>query len=181
MRLTYALLISMFMFMIPLKSWAPVPDIEIVELGVSCIGKHQEVVCRTLQYKDHVVVALQSESIKVEIKEVAEILGTIAHESGGKQSARGHSGEIGLMQLMPGTARVMKVNPFDVKGNILGGVRYRKTLRDAFGFSGNMLLGAYNAGPGNALKGRVKSSYIRSVQTWTKIFKEILDKEYSYG
>jgi hypothetical protein len=67
-----------------------------------------------------------------------------------------HAGAIGLMQLMPGTARYLGVDPWNVQQNIKGGVRYlAEQLADYRGRSNYeqcvLALAAYNAGP-NAVK-----------------------------
>jgi hypothetical protein len=69
-------------------------------------------------------------------------------ESGYRPKARSRKGAMGLMQLMPSTAREYKVrNPFDPKANIEAGIKHLKTLIDRF--SGvELALAAYNAGPG---------------------------------
>jgi soluble lytic murein transglycosylase len=59
---------------------------------------------------------------------------------------------MGLMQLMPGTAKDMEVeSPFEAEDNIMGGSRYLRKLLDVF--DGNLQLGlaAYNAGPNRIL------------------------------
>ena len=69
-------------------------------------------------------------------------------ESGGDQSARGSSGEVGIFQLMPATAAGLGVNPYDATQNILGGVEYLAQQISAFGDL-SQALAAYNWGPAN--------------------------------
>ena len=71
-------------------------------------------------------------------------------ESGYRPKARSPRGAVGLMQIMPATAREYNVqNPFDPKANIEAGVKHLKTLLDRFGRERTELaLAAYNAGPG---------------------------------
>ena len=72
-------------------------------------------------------------------------------ESNYKVRARSRKGAMGLMQLMPSTAREYKVrNPFDPKANIEGGIKHLKSLIDRFGVE--LALAAYNAGEGAVRK-----------------------------
>ena len=67
-------------------------------------------------------------------------------ESNYQARARSRKGAMGLMQLMPSTARSYNVrNPFDPKANIEAGIKHLKSLIDRFGRL-ELGLAAYNAG-----------------------------------
>ncbi|MET4128152.1 lytic transglycosylase domain-containing protein [Roseovarius sp. MBR-6] len=70
----------------------------------------------------------------------------VQQESGWRADAVSHKGAIGLAQLMPGTARLLGVNPNDPRQNLEGGARYLAEQYRKFG-SWRLALAAYNAGP----------------------------------
>ena len=78
----------------------------------------------------------------------AAIVKAVIHaESAFDTSAVSRAGAIGLMQLMPGTARELGVlDPFRAEENVHGGARYLRHLHDRYG-SWTYTLAAYNAGP----------------------------------
>lgn len=72
-------------------------------------------------------------------------------ESNYKPAARSRKGAMGLMQLMPATARTYNVrNPFDPRANIEAGVKHLRSLIDRFGIE--LALAAYNAGEGAVMR-----------------------------
>ncbi|MFN4059086.1 MAG: lytic transglycosylase domain-containing protein [Roseinatronobacter sp.] len=71
----------------------------------------------------------------------------VHQESRWNSAAVSHKGAIGLAQLMPGTAEMLRVDPTDPRQNLDGGARYLRMMFDKFG-DWRLALAAYNAGPG---------------------------------
>lgn len=77
-------------------------------------------------------------------------------ESHFRFNAYSHAGAIGLMQLMPSTAEMVGVNPYDPLDNVIGGASYLRTQLDNFSGYGEYAVtnavAAYNAGGGAVRK-----------------------------
>jgi soluble lytic murein transglycosylase-like protein len=71
----------------------------------------------------------------------------VATESAFAPTARSHKGAMGLMQLMPDTARQYAVaDPYDPSANLEAGIRHLKSMLDRYDM--RIALAAYNAGEG---------------------------------
>lgn len=101
------------------------------------------------------------------------ISAVITAESSFDSKAISQKGAIGLMQLMPDTAREMGIkNPFNPEQNIEGGTRYLKYLIEKYDGDLTRALAAYNAGPRRVEKSswipNETKNYIRKVYSLYK-------------
>lgn len=101
----------------------------------------------------------------------------IAHESGYNPWAISSAGAMGIMQIMPGTARSLGLaTPFDTLLNMRAGARYLRQQLDRFGRV-DLALAAYNAGPErrSLRRGFVPAipetlNYVRTITTnWARL------------
>jgi hypothetical protein len=78
-------------------------------------------------------------------------------------------GAMGLMQLMPETAKEMNVgSPYEAEENIMGGSRYLRTLHDLFAGDMQLVLAAYNAGPNRILENSHRIPRIPETEEYVK-------------
>lgn len=110
--------------------------------------------CPRLYQKDQsahsrvdLLLAVQDASEKFQV-ESELVLAVIAVESRCNPHARSGAGALGLMQLMPDTARSLGVqDPLSVRDNVFGGAKYLSMLVERFDGNLDMALAAYNIGP----------------------------------
>ena len=101
--------------------------------------------------RDEIISMIDDTSAKYGV-DAKLIKALVKQESGFNPTAKSKAGALGLMQLMPSTAKGLGVkDPLDAKQNIEGGVKYVKSLLNRFDGNIILALAAYNAGP-NAVK-----------------------------
>lgn len=99
-------------------------------------------------------------------------------ESDFDPNAISRAGAKGLMQLMPDTAKLMRVNDiFNPEDNVDGGIRYLKYLLKLFSYDMKLAVAAYNAGENAVLKyGAIPPysetrTYVKRVTRYYKLYK----------
>lgn len=108
----------------------------------------QQIKKKAAAYKH--TIAMYSKMYKVD---QALVMAIIKNESCFKVKAKSRVGAIGLMQLMPSTAKYLNVsNPWNPRQNIQGGVKYIAEMLTLFAGNKRLALAAYNAGPANVRK-----------------------------
>jgi hypothetical protein len=121
----------------------PYPEPEMVVAGAAA---EQPSIGQSTPYAE--IIASMSEAHGVNPNLVHAL---IQVESNYRPRAKSPKGAMGLMQLMPETAREYKVrNPYDPKSNVAAGVKHLKGLIDKWGVE--LALAAYNAGEGAVKK-----------------------------
>ena len=116
----------------------------------------------------------------------ALVRAVIHAESAFRPGARSNKGALGLMQLMPGTARDMGVvNVMSPEENIQGGVRYLAMLLEQNRGNTMLATAAYNAGPGavqryNGIPPYAETqTYVKRVKVLHDRYRKALNKTFS--
>jgi soluble lytic murein transglycosylase-like protein len=95
------------------------------------------------------------------------LLAAMAHEESRMDPvARSHAGALGLLQVMPETAREMRANPLNPGANVYAGAQYLRRMQRRFGRL-DVALAAYNAGPSVVARhgpGPVSGAYAARVE-----------------
>lgn len=121
-----------------------------IKLGYSNLLAFKKVKLETLQeFKSDIEDLSKQEGVCP-----AMIKAIIAIESRYDTGAVSYRGAVGLMQLMPRTAKELGVNPRNPFENIKGGIKYIKYLKKVFKDDRRLVLAAYNAGPTAVLRHR---------------------------
>jgi len=117
---------------------------------------------------DHIIAATaQREQV-----DPALVKAVIRAESGFVPTARSAKGALGLMQLMPATAKMYHVwSAMDPTDNIQGGVKHLKLLLDRYQGNVRLALAAYNAGGGAVEKYGGVPPYPETIEYIQRVFR----------
>lgn len=131
---------------------------------------------KTMQYQPIIFKAAHRYQVDPDL-----IKAIIMAESNYDPNAVSKRGALGLMQLMPRTAKSLGVEePFDPEHNIDGGVRYFRQLLDKFDGNVTLALAAYNAGSRKVREYRgippykQTERYIRNINNYYLYYKSLM-------
>ena len=123
-------------------------------------------------YSDLIIKASKKHGISIPL-----LKALIKAESNFNPRAVSKKGAMGLMQIMPQTAKILNIhNPFDPGENIMGGTRYFKRLVNRFDGKISLAIAAYNAGP-EAVERHKRIPPIRETEVFVR---RVLKYYYAY-
>lgn len=93
-------------------------------------------------------------------------------ESGLRQDAVSPKGAIGLMQLMPGTASTLGVDPKLIYQNAEGGAKFLREMLIRYHYDSTLALAAYNAGPAAVDRYKGVPPYLETRRYIIKVLQE---------
>lgn len=111
--------------------------------GAANLGRKTAAIDRQEQLRWSGLINRTARALNVD---VALLHAVVAVESGYNARVISPKGAIGLMQLMPATARRYGANPFDPEQNVRAGAQYLRDLQARFQNDMQLVLAAYNAG-----------------------------------
>ena len=141
----------------------------ISEPGVSLASSGQAQLITGMPYAKVVAAAAKANDLPE-----ALLHAVIQAESRYDPNARSASGAVGLMQLMPDTAKELGVkNALDPASNVQGGARYLKRMLTLFDNDITLAVAAYNAGPDAVMRrGRVVPPYAETQRYVPKVLRQ---------
>jgi soluble lytic murein transglycosylase-like protein len=137
---------------------------EVQELSKELYEKIDNEIAEHLRYGSFINTAARRYNLAPEL-----IQAIIKIESSFNSFAVSEKGAMGLMQLMPETAKEMNVeSPFEAEENIMGGSRYLRKLYNLFAGDLQLVLAAYNAGPNRILENSHRIPRIPETEEYVK-------------
>ena len=137
---------------------------EVQKLSKELYEKIDNEIAEQVRYSSFINAAAKRYNLTPEL-----IQAIIKIESNFNPFAISERGAMGLMQLMPETAKEMNVeSPFEAAENIMGGSRYLRKLHDLFAGDLQLVLAAYNAGPNRILENGHRIPRIPETEEYVK-------------